>query len=510
MTRTTHWRRGAIATAVVAAAALLAACGSSSSTADAPSPAKAKTDSVRIATSASLANLNGLEFNLAEFNLSVYDQLVSIEPDGTLGPDLATSWKAGVDTSQWVFTLRPGVTFSDGTPLTADDIVWTFQTIMASPTSKQKLYTGQIKSITKDSETQLTFDLNAPNAIYPRQTGFIYIVPQKTYTTMGAAAYGKAPIGSGAYTVASYNGVDEVVLKANHKWWRYSDAMIENVTVKSLPDETTRLNGLQAKQYDLALLSGNNVGLATSAGLTVTSTEATKVGYLGFDFTDPLLANPKLREAMSYAIDRSAITGTLLQKLASPTGQLVSTATNGYDKSIKTPAYDVAKAKQLVAESGYTGQTIPLTYAVGYVSAADQVAQAVQGYLKAVGINVELKTSAQATFLSDWQGKKIPGMYLFQINTSSFDASGTWQLLGVTTPTFTEPDLKALIAKQLAEADPAVRSKDLNDVAQLVSDKVLYVPLFLETNNAAYDATKLDWTSQHNGYLLPQLLRTAK
>ena len=495
--------RRALIALPLAAVLATAACSSSSGGATSGK----KVTSISIATEQDVAALNPVTGANLEMYAMIYDELVRFDDKGRIAPDLAKTWSSGTDAATWTFNLRTDAKFSDGTPVTADDVVFTYQSILKDKTSPQSYVVSGVKSVAKTGADTVVFTMKAPQLNFINLTYEIGIVSQKAYTSMGAKAYATKPVSSGPYQVVSTNGVDKVVLKTNPNYWD-TKPDIANVTVQHVTSQTTRLNGLQAGQYTIAQLSGTNVEVAKKAGLSVDTIPSTKVIYLGYNTNAPFLSNVKFRQAISYAVDRGAMVKALLAGLGSPVNQPMAPAVSGYDKSITAPTIDVTKAKQLIAESGYKGQNITFDWSQDYVPASSQVAQAVAGYLKAVGINVTLRTSTEDSFLNDWGSKKLPGIYLFSNQSNSLDGGSVLQYATQVVNTFKDTTIDALITKENGETDTAKRDAILAQISKRINDQAYYTNLFVDTfnyvhsKNVTYDAPAV-------GYLLPQNVHTS-
>ena len=365
-----------------------------------------------------------------------------------------------------------------------------------------------MKSVTADGTSKITFTLLQPDAIWDRVITWIPIVSSAVYKAEGPKKFATSPIGAGPYTVVSYNGVDKVTLKANAHYWDTKPA-VANVTMEFIADATTRVNALQAKQVGATLLSGPSVTTAKNAGFTVKSLPSSKVIWLGYNFNSQSVQSVKLREAVSAAVDRSAIVKSLLGGLGSAIGQLVPPTTIGYDSKISAPTLDVTKAKQLVSASGYSGETIPLTYPIGsFVPSAPEVAQSVASYLSAVGIKVKLVGLAQQTFLTDWIAKKIDGIFLMSIQNVLLDGGGNFQFLDTAVNTFDNSALLPSYNASLADTDPTSRETLLSKLSQINNANQFYTPLFNDDFNYVYSKSfKLN--APASGYLLPQYFSPA-
>ena len=507
-------RRIAILAAGTTIALVVTACGSSSSQGSgSASPGSANTGgktltSVKIATEQSFTTLDGIMNNTIEIDRAIYSFLTKLDVKGAVVPDTASRWTSDTASTTWTFTLRAGVTFTDGSPLNATDVAFTYNTIMKDPKSLQLGYTTNIKTVTAMPDGTVQFVLKSPDVTWPRQVSLIPILPSDAYTKLGAAAFVSHPIGSGPYKVVSFETGSTVVLAANTTYFGGTPKTAK-VTMENVPNATTRLTGLQSGDFDLATVDSNSISTLQGAGLTVKSVPSAKVSYLGYNTTVPGLDNAKLREAITYAIDRAGIVKTLLNGKGTPTAQLVAPSVTGYAPDVAVPKLDVAKAKQMVKDSGYAGQPIDFQYATGgFVPAVADVAQTISSELNAIGIKVQLDTSSQSTFLSDWFSKKLKGMYLFSFQNTTLDATQTYQYLVNITATFSDPTLNGLLSAQLGQSDPSARKKSFNQIATIINELGYYTPLFTDTVNYAH-SKKIAFDYPADGYMLPQLVSGA-
>jgi peptide/nickel transport system substrate-binding protein len=501
MTSTTRLTRSL---AAVLVGAVVAACGSPSGS----GTTHATVSAITIATTLDIPNLDAIVSNSVESSHAINDPLVRIAADGSLAPGIASKWTSNSDATQWTFSIRSGAKFSDGSPITADDAVWTYTTILGNDKSLNRPnISPYIASVSKVSDTEVQFVLKAPFAAWPRQTSLITIVPQKAYQALGPTVFQSKPVGSGAYTPTSFTPSQQVVFEVNKSYWG-GTSPIAKATEQYIANETTRLQALQSRTIDVAVLSPATADTARAdRGLTVKSVPSNIVSYLGFNVNAPVLNNLKLRQAMDHAIDRQAIAKTIYKGAATPIGQLWSQATFGYDPSFKPTGYDVNKAKQLVQESGYSGQPIPFTYPNGpAVPQAAELSQAIGGYLKAVGINTDLRVEDQTTFIGDWTGRRFPGMYLFTYQPSTLDANIVVGRLMVSTSAgyAKDPTLEGLVIKQAGQADPKARQATISQITKLSNDNAYYLPLLNSQRVYAWVSDRVKPTMRADGYLFPQ------
>lgn len=280
------------------------------------------------------------------------------------------------------------------------------------------------------------------------------------------------------------------------------------MTVQFIANETTRLTSLQSRSIDVAVLSPATAETARAdKALTVKSVPSNLVTHMGFNVNAPGVSSQKLRQAIDYAIDRQALAKTLYKGAAVPIGQLVASSTFGYDPSIKPNQYDAAKAKQLVQESGYNGQPIPFAYPTGpAVPQAAELAQAIDGYLRPAGINLQLKAQDQTAFVSDWSGRRFTGIYLFSYQPSTLDAQVVVSrlFLSESSAYAKDPAVEALVLKQAGQADTKERLATLVQITKRSNDNEYYVPLLNTERVYAWATAKTRPTPRADGYLFPQ------
>lgn len=437
------------------------------------------------------------------FRLNVYDQLTEIRPDGSVGERLATKWEPSENATVWTLTMRTDAKFHDGSALTADDVVWTFQKILADSRSALKVYMSKIVKIEKLSDTQVRFTLSQPIGIFARQLSFVSILPQKAFEAMGEEQFGKKPIGSGPYTLVERVSDDRIVLKAFDGYWRGAPA-IKDVVMRPIPSPLGRNSALLTGEIDidpsvppslLPKLEGN-------ADVKVSKAPAHRVMYVGFNVGfNPAMADPNFRLAVDAAIDREAISNRLLGGLGKPASQLAPGITFGHDDTIAVTAFDPVKAKELLAKTSYDGTPIPFEYPNNNYALADDVAQAIAGYLGNIGIKVELKPMEFSAFLPLWSQRKLTGMFYFAYGSSILDSTDITTGLYETGSRIYDvnPEIDALAKEARAATDEAKRKELFGKIYKISKDIAAYVPLYEEVQSFATRANVV-WAPQADGF----------
>jgi peptide/nickel transport system substrate-binding protein len=446
--------------------------------------------------------------NSVESMHQIYDSLVSIGPDGRLVPGLATKWTSNPTGTRWTFTIRKGVEFHNGTLMTPDDVVWSFNKVIGTPASLVRPAVFPFVDGVYRRGNTVVFQMKGRVSTWPRQSSLVYILPEKAYD---ASTFASKPIGTGPFQVVSFDPNRRLVVKANPRYWGGKPAF-DQVTEDVISDETARLNALRSGAVDIAVLSPTTIKSAQAdKKLTVRTIPGNLVTYIGFNTRTGVLGNVNFRRAVDRAIDRAAIAKNLYQGLAQPIGQLIAPVTFGYSKDpgLRPSAYNPTLAKQFLAQSGYNGETIELRYPNLPTNVPDGglYAQAIQGYLNAIGIKVELKEQDGSAFIQDWLGRRFPGMFLFSFQPSQLDAGQVYNLLLNAANYFTDSVTAGLFTLQNQEPNEAKRAAWLEELAKAIKAKMYFSPLHLYARIWAWNKAKVTPVARPDGYVYPQYFK---
>ena len=441
---------------------------------------------------------------LAALNVfyNIFDQLTTIDATGAVVPRLAESWTANETLDEWTFSLRDGATFHDGTPVTAADVVFTFETAMNDDTARLGGYLTTIESIAAPDDHTVVFTLNQAFAPFDRQVTLAPIVSSAAYEAMGAEAFARNPVGSGPYDFVEWRGSDAIELARYDGYWG-DKGTFDTVVFQPVPDETTRANSVQSGDVDIALLGASSVpGVEAGGMVDVVSQQSNRILYLGFNSNHPVLGDPEVREAIDMSIDRATLSQRLMNGAVEPTAQLVAPVSFGYDPDLPAQAYDLDGAKAALEAAGYDGSPVPLTYPSSGLPQIDQVAQVVGYFLGEAGLNVELQQTEMSTYSGAWFSGQLEGLYIYAFAPTIMDADLPFSMLlrtGGQGYTF-DPQIDSLLAEQVGEPDAAARAALLGEISAIVDDQTIYAPLFTDTYT--YGVTKgLEWTPRPDGLM---------
>jgi peptide/nickel transport system substrate-binding protein len=339
-------------------------------------PAAAQQSTLTIAVGGAFTSMDPHYFNLGPNNVLteyVFDRLVRFNPNYQPEPALAVSWKV-IDPTTWELKLRPDVKFHDGTPFTADDVVFTFARIpllLTSPSS----FNFAVKPIKQvEVVDPLTIRLHTATAVplMAFNLANVKIVSRKYGEGAGTGDYntGKAAIGTGPYRLAAFVVGDHAVFQRNEAWWD-AKPVWTTVNYRLIANDAARNAALQSGDVDAidqvptrdvpALKQNPKVNVVSAPGQRLIyiapddSREQTPwvTDAAGNKLASSPLRDKRVRKALSLAINRDAIRDRVMDGFSAPTGQLMPAGASGYDPSIKPDPYDPAQAKELLAAAGF-------------------------------------------------------------------------------------------------------------------------------------------------------------
>ncbi len=407
-------RRTHLVAAVAALACGLAACGSGTSTGSTGSsssgtPAKGgDLTIVRAGDSVSMDNTMVFSNNSIWVFQQFFESLFEVTPDGkSVQPLLAESYTQSDDKLTWTFKLKQGVTFSNGQPMTSADVKfsldkarateggWEFLDVAIDDVQAPDPATVVVK--TKYPWAPLLADLaNFSNAVLP-----------KDYAGKTKDEFYTAPVGTGPFVWDHWNKGAELKLSANKSYWDKGKPALDSVTWKVVPDDNARTLQLQGGQADIneAPPFSSVSQLKGQPNLTVKLFPSTKTDYIMMNQTVKPYDDVHVRRAISYAIDRAALVKTLLFGNGEPANSFLMPNVPFYDKSTPGIMYDMAKAKEEMAQSSVP-KGFSTTYLAGSGDSTDAgIAQVLQASLKELGIDMKIQ-SVDPSALHDLQSQQ--------------------------------------------------------------------------------------------------------
>ncbi len=329
---------------------------------------------------------------------NVFEGLTRFGPDGSILPGLAESWEIAPDGLSWVFNLVEGATFHDGTPLTAEDVVFSFDRAMAedSTNAQKQLFDG-INEVTAIDDTTVEIGLDAPKGslLFNLAWGDAVIVSPATADTNTSN-----PVGTGPFKFGQWVQGDRVELVRNDAYWGATPAL-EKVTFKFISDPTAAFAAMMAGDVDAFPVFPAPENLAQFEAdprfsVIVGSTEGETI--LAMNHARPPFDDIRVREAVAHAIDRQAIIDGAMFGYGTPIGSHFAPHHPAFEDLTALSAFDPELARTLLADAGYP-DGFTTTLALPPPSYARRGGEIVASQLRAVGIEAEIVNMEWAQWL---------------------------------------------------------------------------------------------------------------
>jgi peptide/nickel transport system substrate-binding protein len=413
---------------------------------------------------------------------ALHDALLKPMPGEPLAPCLAQSWSESEDGLVYEFVLRPGVKFHNGDPVTAEDVKFSFERYRGA--AKDILHQRVAAVETPDTQ-HVRFRLKQPWAdfmtFYTNATGANWIVPKHYVEKVGDEGFKKAPVGAGPYKFVSFTPGVELVLEANDQYWR-KPPKVKRLVFKVIPDEATRLAALKRAEVDVAYSIRGELAeeLQHTQGLTLKPTVIQATFWLYFaeqwDAKSPW-HDQRVREAAGMAFDRTTINHALTLGHSLINNSIVPDNFEYYWQP-PAPAFDPAKAKQLLAAAGFPNGfdagdfNCDVTYS--------NLAEAIINDLQAVGIRARLRPLERAAFFKAYAEKSLKN--IIQGGSGAFGNAATrleaFMVKGGIYAYGSDPEIDALFQQQAGALDRKQRAATLDKMQQMVGQRAYYTPIW--------------------------------
>jgi peptide/nickel transport system substrate-binding protein len=395
----------------------------------------------------------------------VYDPLVEVTNDSKFVPCLAESWTP-VNNTTWRFTLRKGVKFHDGTPFNADSVVYSLK----RPRDNTKLIKSfayqDIDDVRKDGDFTVIVTTKRPFGSLPSHLTMLGILPATA--AANEEEFFKKPVGTGPFKFGGWTHGERIELVANDAYWKPGIPKVEKVTFRFIPELSTRLAAIRAGELHVIdrVWPDNVQTLRSSPGVRVLDTPAIEAQRWIFQLAKDPVKDPRVRKAISLAIDRNVIIKDLLVGFARPVDSPIPPGLIGHTNLGNKP-YDPEKARQILKDAGYRNLSIDFVLMKDLYPKQLEIAQAVAAMLGDVGITVNIKNLEIATarearsagtydmFFSGWAHMPHdPDWYLGQW----FTKAGAEKLTR-----YSNPKIEELIAEGRVP-DPKVRQAKYEEI----------------------------------------------
>ena len=446
------------------------------------------------------------------FLSNIYEPLARWNRDLKLEPALATSWEQTSPTV-WRFHLRPGVKWQDGSPFTADDVVFSLGRILAK-SSVMRAPMSSVKEARKVDDLTVDLETFKPDPILlQEQTNFLIMskawcqAHDATEPVLVDASKDenfavRNAMGTGPFKLTLREPDRRTVVEKNTGWWDKPQGNVDHVEFDVIGQASTRVAALLSGGVDMiySVPPQDMARIEHTQGFKLLQTPELRTIFLGFDESRPELLNSnikgknplqdaRVRRAFALAIDENAIAARVMRGQAHPTWLMWGPGINGYDAKLdKRPPADLARAKQLLADAGYPdGFSIQLDCPNDRYVDDEAICTAIVPMLARIGMKVTLNAQTKSKHFGLINTPRFQtDFYLLGWTPATYDAlNPLYELLGTRNGTrgevndggYSNPALDALIDKIGVETDQEKRDELIDQAATIVQDDVADIPL---------------------------------
>jgi peptide/nickel transport system substrate-binding protein len=416
------------------------------------------------------------------FYYLMHDALAKALPEANPAPALAESWSASADGLTHEFVLRPGTKFHDGSPVTAEDVRFSFERYRGVSQATMKERVAAIE-IVNERTVRLKMKTPWPDFFnyYLGTTSAGWIVPKAYVQKTGEDGFKKAPIGAGPYKFVSFTPGVELTVEAVEGYWRKTPS-VKRLVFRVIPDEAVRLVALKRGEIDIALSIRGELAqsILQTPGLSLQATSSPGIFWIYFpDQWDPKSPwhDRRVREAARHAMDYDSINNNLLLGHGKIHGGMIPDNFEYY-VPVPPPKYDPARARALLAEAGY-----PNGFDAGFYycdSSYSNLAEVVLNNLAEAGIRANLRPMERVAFAKAYSEKKLQN--IVQGGSAAFGNTATrFEVFAVKGGSYaygSYPDIDELFTRQAGEMDRGKRGAILADMQHRLDESRMYAPIW--------------------------------
>lgn len=418
---------------------------------------------------------------------NIYDGLLTRDAKMKVVPELAESWTQ-VDPQTYDFKIRKGVTFHDGSPMTADDIVFTFQRLtkdgaMGGQTSPRKDLVGPVKEITKVDDWTVRFSLSEPWPILPAMLPVQEVVSKAFTEKVGSQGLSTQANGTGPFKLVEWRKGDSIIMQRHDAYYGgapdippVGKACVERVIFRIIPENASRVAALLAGEVDIIneLPPYDMKRVEANSNTKVMKVNGTRTFFVALNNAKKPFDDPRVRQAANMAINKALIIDRVLLGTAVPLNGVMSPDAFGYNPDLPAYPFDPEKAKKLLSEAGYPNG---IDVAIDTEGAFKEIVEAVASMLTKAGIRTKVNVGEGSTLRAKWapSGEKSGDMYFTSWGNGSLDPADIF------VPTlrtgdrgnsafYSNKEVDALLEKANVELDQTKRA-DLYKKAQAIVNK---------------------------------------
>lgn len=444
--------------------------------------------------------------NIYQF-FPLYDPLTQFGPEFEVRPSVAEKWELLPDGTTWRFTVRKDMTWPGGEKLTAADVAFSMNEAI-SKNWPARTFLATVTEAKANDDVTVDFLTSKADMSIPNGAPYLWIVPKKYYEAAGGFnAFALKPVGSGPYELVDFRNGDLMQFKLRKEPHAFRKPVATEILFKVIPENGQQVTGLRTDELDISAqvpFSADQTEQLKQAGATIIANRVS-VTTLGipqgtFESKNTPLKDKRVRLAVNYAVDKAAIAKTIYGGFAEPVGQQAIPGSLYWDPSVQPIPFDPSRAKQLLTEAGYpNGFKLENGIDFAVSVARPDVMLAIQGYLRDVGIQVELNQVESGVYLDKALGRnnqKKGDFAAGQTTDNNGFMSQVRQTAGCGKPAgspadavwFCDPEWDRLLDAANAERDPKKRSDLMRAANKVHRDDVAVLYLLLQPTFVVHTA----------------------
>ena len=414
----------------------------------------------------------------------IYSALVRLKPDLTVEPDLAEKWDISADGKTYTFTLRKGVKFHSGRPLTSAAVKYTFDRLVDKATvSPNASLLAPVESIATPDDSTVVITLKQADASFLTNLTSPATVIINPDAVQQNGDLTRTADGTGPFRFKEYVPNTRVVLERNPEYWESGKPYVDGIEMTIAADDTARTAAVRTGTVDFIEYAPlkDIPSLKNDTSLVLAGDQNTNIRFIGLNVTRKPFSDLKVRQAVAAVIDRDAVLGPAVFGFGTPTVEIFPP---GFwaGLGVKPSSPDVAKAKQLLAEAGYPDGFSTTILSWSQYSFLSNAAVVVQDQLKQIGISADVNLEENAAFIKDYLDNNFD--LTVTGNSAYVDPNdiylrffGTNQ--GSNGVRYSNPKADDLIAQGVATTDQAKRKQIYQQLQQLLLDDLPWVNLYI-------------------------------
>lgn len=407
----------------------------------------------------------------------IYDNVVNLDSDAEVVPDLAKDWSRESDT-QYVFDLEEDVTFHNGEAFTAEDVEYTYEWIQNNE-NPRKNYVEAVEDVVVENDATVRFDLSEPYAPFLYKVHAVMWPLSETAMEEYGDGYNQNPVGTGPFRMTSWDSGNKAVLEKYDDYWRDDQPNIDRIEFRILPEDSAKVSQLETGSVDLVdrMPPQFTDRVENSGTASVITTGGVSSGRIDFNTDVEPLDDRDVRRAIAWALDKQQITQTVLQGYGNPAKSILPDSFPQYNDAISDfnhPNGDPEQAQQLLSDAGYDDLSFQIKTSTS--SRHTRTATLVQNMLSQIGISTDIQSLEGNTFfsqetsgdyeiaVSNWTWFGDPDTLLYLYHT---DGLNVWNI--------SNDDLDELLEQQRRAVDPEQRQELTDEIQKIVYEEAYSV-----------------------------------